>query len=96
MSDFTERVAALIERWRAILISLAALVVIVLQIVNMLLTGGGHESIQALVAKLTDKTIQNREKIDLNRSKIEAISAQTNGIKAELDDIEKKLDGGHR
>jgi len=70
--------------------------VIALQIINMVLTGGGHESIQQLIGYKTDAI--NR-KTDALAQGVNGNRAQLDGIKAELGDIEKKveaIDGGHR
>ena len=90
MSDFTDKVATMIERWKTILIGLAAVVVIALQIINMILTGGGHEAIQNLIGYKTDAINQKTDALTgiASRNRTDIYD-----IKHELDEIEKKLNG---
>ena len=83
-----DNISSLLERWKGTLASIAALLLIILQIINMLLTSFGHDTLDSLLAK---KTASIETKADILANLVGQNGTRVEEIKRELDKIEGQL-----
>jgi uncharacterized protein YpmS len=73
-------IEAILNRWKEILVAAIAVLVLLLQIVNILLTGGGHESIQSVIAKLQAKSDKIGTIVESNEHSIEDLAKEVKAL----------------
>ena len=82
-----ESLEKLLEHWKAILTSIGAILLISLQVVNVLLTTLGHETLDSLLDK---KTTSIETKADIISKLVDQNGTRIAEIRKELDELEKK------